>query len=90
MNFYNPFYRARSLGKYLMLLKINYAIETGKIYYYPGYIVRGFPKFDYKLFPDQDATEFYDSTREEWVAFAGASLLGAVSFAAGEDRAGEL
>jgi leucyl-tRNA---protein transferase len=79
MNFYDPSYKSKSLGKYLMLLKINYAMATGKTHYYPGYIVGGFPKFDYKLFPDPGATEFYDSNREEWLPFAGATLPGAVS-----------
>ncbi|MDP4261824.1 MAG: arginine-tRNA-protein transferase [Bacteroidota bacterium] len=89
MNFYNPSYKTKSLGKYLMLLKINYAIESGKLYYYPGYIVGGFPKFDYKLFPDPDATEFYDSNREEWISYAGASLPIAANLNMKNDFAGE-
>src|SRR5204863_6789315 len=51
MNFFHPAYKKYSLGKYLMLLKIDHAIEMGKLWYYPGYIARGYLKFDYKLFP---------------------------------------
>jgi arginine-tRNA-protein transferase len=80
MNFYDPLYKAKSPGKYLMLLKINYAIETGKLYYYPGYIVGGFSKFDYKLFPDPAATELYDSIKENWLPFDWSTLSGAVSY----------
>ena len=67
MNFYRPEYRSRSLGKYLMLLKIGYALHTGRRYYYPGYIAKGFPKFDYKYFPDPGATEVYDQVNHEWI-----------------------
>lgn len=50
INFYHPDYKKYSLGKYLMLLKINHAKTLGKTWYYPGYIIYGNPKFDYKLF----------------------------------------
>jgi arginine-tRNA-protein transferase len=70
MNFYHPGYRSKSLGKYLMLLKIQHAKQMGTTYYYPGYIARGFSKFDYKIFPDPGATEVYDSQKEEWIDLA--------------------
>jgi len=70
MNFYHPDYRKFSLGKYLMLLKINYASQQGKTYYYPGYLVRHYPKFDYKLFPCEAATEVYDDTSGRWLPFS--------------------
>lgn len=85
MNFYHPAYKSKSLGKYLMLLKINLAVELGKIYYYPGYIVSGISKFDYKLFPDPDATEWYDSMREEWIAYTASSLPGKIDFNSSDD-----
>ena len=37
LNFYHPGYNKYSLGKYLMLLKIDYAIAHSKQWYYPGY-----------------------------------------------------
>lgn len=70
MNFYHPAYRKYSLGKYLMLLKINYAQAHKKAYYYPGYLVSKYPKFDYKLFPCQEATEVLDSVSGWWLPFS--------------------
>ncbi|HEY6503526.1 MAG TPA: hypothetical protein VIZ28_06070 [Chitinophagaceae bacterium] len=74
MNFYDPGYKTKSLGKWLMLLKINYAIEKGKLFYYPGYIAGGFSKFDYKLFPGPAAAEIFDSRQEQWIAYDRSSL----------------
>lgn len=70
MNFYHPDYRKYSLGKYLMLLKINHAQAYRKTHYYPGYLVSGYPKFDYKLFPCQSATEVFDSIGGRWLPFS--------------------
>lgn len=70
MNFYHPDYRKYSLGKYLMLLKINYAIARKKAYYYPGYLVSGYPKFDYKLFACPAATEVFDNSTGLWLPFS--------------------
>ncbi|MEZ0487079.1 GNAT family N-acetyltransferase [Fibrella aquatica] len=70
MNFYHPDYRKHSLGKYLMLLKIRYAQQQQKTHYYPGYLIGNYPKFDYKLFACQAATELYDAQREEWLPFS--------------------
>ncbi|MGA0559497.1 arginine-tRNA-protein transferase [Larkinella sp. VNQ87] len=70
MNFYHPDYRKHSLGKYLMLQKINYARLHQKHYYYPGYLVSNYPKFDYKLFPCEAATEVYDDNSGQWLPFS--------------------
>ncbi|MBL7731916.1 MAG: GNAT family N-acetyltransferase [Chitinophagaceae bacterium] len=67
LNIYHPDYKHKSLGKYLMLLKIRYALERGKTFYYPGYISTAISKFDYKLFPGKDATEVYLSNSGTWV-----------------------
>ncbi len=67
MNFYHPAYRRQSLGKYLMLLKIEHARRQQKTYYYPGYIVSNYPKFDYKLFACAAATEVFDDRHADWV-----------------------
>ncbi|WP_338875718.1 arginine-tRNA-protein transferase [Spirosoma sp. SC4-14] len=69
MNFYHPAYRKYSLGKFLMLQKINHARHQQKIYYYPGYLVHNYPKFDYKLFPCEAATEVYDAHSGIWLPF---------------------
>ncbi|MBO0359715.1 GNAT family N-acetyltransferase [Hymenobacter sp. BT186] len=70
MNFYDPGYRKYSLGKYLMLLKINHARHQQKTFYYPGYLVHNYPKFDYKLFPSLAATEMYNCLNSEWLPFS--------------------
>ena len=70
MNFYHPAYRKHSLGKYLMLLKINYAQAQQKTYYYPGYIAADYAKFDYKLFACEAATEVFDSRSGTWLPFS--------------------
>lgn len=70
LNFYHPLHKTRSLGKYLMLLKIGYAMQHFKTWYYLGYIANGYPKFDYKLFPDIIATEVYDSWNNIWRPFS--------------------
>ena len=70
MNFYHPAYRKHSLGKYLMLLKINHAQTRQKTYYYPGYLVSNYPKFDYKLFSCEAATEVFDSNSGRWLPFS--------------------
>lgn len=70
MNFYHPDYRKQSLGKYLMLLKIQYAQQQQKTYYYPGYLIGHYPKFDYKLFACEAATEVYDALKGDWLPFS--------------------
>lgn len=70
MNFYHPDYHRQSLGKYLMLLKIKYAQQHQKIWYYPGYLVGHYSKFDYKLFACREATEVYDAINGQWLLFS--------------------
>jgi leucyl-tRNA---protein transferase len=69
MSFYHPDYKKYSLGKYLLLKKIEYARAQGKQWFYPGYIVAGISSFDYKLFPCEAATEMLIPERDEWVAY---------------------
>ncbi len=70
MNFYDPDYRRHSLGKYLMLLKVEHARRRGFTHYYPGYLVHNYPKFDYKLFPCLAATQVYDALAGHWLPFS--------------------
>lgn len=70
LNFYDPTYRQYSLGKHLMLLKAEYARRLQFDYYYPGYVVHGYPKFDYKLFACAGATEVFNSISGFWQPFA--------------------
>ena len=70
LNFYDPAYRQHSLGKYLLLLKTDYARRLQLDYYYPGYVVHGYSKFDYKLFACLAATEVFDSVSRQWLPFS--------------------
>lgn len=70
VNFYDPSYRKFSLGKYLLLLKTEYARQRQLAYYYPGYLVQGYPKFDYKLFACLAATEVFDCRSSHWLPFS--------------------
>jgi len=70
MNFYHPDYRRYSLGKFLMLQKIRYAQQQQKVYYYPGYVVSHYPKFDYKLYACESATELFDQLSGNWLPFS--------------------
>jgi arginyl-tRNA--protein-N-Asp/Glu arginylyltransferase len=49
MGIYDPAYQRYSLGFYTMLKEITFARDNGFRYYYPGYVVPGYERFDYKL-----------------------------------------
>ncbi|SFQ28949.1 GNAT family N-acetyltransferase [Hymenobacter arizonensis] len=70
LNYYDPDYRQYSLGKYLLLLKTDYARRLQLDYYYPGYVVHDYPKFDYKLFLSPTATEVFDSISGRWLPYS--------------------
>ncbi len=65
---YNPDYQAYSLGYSSMLFEINYALENGFQYYYPGYVVPGNPDFDYKH--RIGLLEYFDLPTEKWLPYA--------------------
>jgi arginine-tRNA-protein transferase len=69
MNFYHPDYKKYSLGKYLMLLKMKYAIELHMQYYYTGYLALGISKFDYKIFPHSSLIEVFIPSLNCWFPF---------------------
>jgi arginine-tRNA-protein transferase len=69
VNFYDPAYRKHSLGKYLMLLKLEHARRHGLAYYYPGYLMHNYPKFDYKLWACAAATEVFYARTHRWRLF---------------------
>jgi arginyl-tRNA--protein-N-Asp/Glu arginylyltransferase len=70
VNFYDPEFQKYSLGKYLILKKIEYAQNAGMDWYYPGYIGYQFPKFDYKLFPGTASAEIFDPISREWISYS--------------------
>ena len=76
LHFYDHDYKKYSLGKYLMLLEIDYARQHNKEFYYTGYIGICIDKFDYKLFCDINATEVYVPQDEEWVLWNSIGKVG--------------
>ena len=67
---YDPAYSDHSLGFYTMLVEIQYGLDHGFVYYYPGYIVPGFSRFDYKLrVGKKEEIEFYDLKSRTWLNF---------------------
>lgn len=70
INFYHPNYNKFSPGKFLILKKIDYALENDIHYYYTGYISTAIGKFDYKLFPDPAAIEVYLPVERVWIPYS--------------------
>jgi len=69
MNIYHPAYAAYSLGKFLIMQKLQYAIEHQMEFYYTGYISTASTRFDYKTFPDADAVQVYLPTYNKWLHY---------------------
>ncbi|MES2775968.1 MAG: GNAT family N-acetyltransferase [Bacteroidota bacterium] len=69
LNFYHPDYHKYSLGKYLILKKLDFAVENSMTYYYTGYISTANTKFDYKLFPCLAAVEVYLPVENKWLPY---------------------
>ncbi|MDE3212803.1 MAG: GNAT family N-acetyltransferase [Bacteroidota bacterium] len=74
VNFFDPGFRKYSPGKYLMLLKIQYALQQGMEYYYPGYISCDFKKFDYKLWPGESFAEILNPLTQKWEPYSPALM----------------
>jgi|AntRauTorckE5430_2_1112549.scaffolds.fasta_scaffold00508_11 arginine-tRNA-protein transferase len=64
---YDPLLKSFSLGYYTMLLEIQYCIDNGMRYYYPGYVVPGYQRFDYKL--RLGNSEYFDLRTDSWIAY---------------------
>jgi arginine-tRNA-protein transferase len=69
-NIYDPLYSKYSLGKYLMILAYQFCVKNTIKWFYPGYIIKGYPKFDYKLFLDKKATEIYIYDLKQWKPYS--------------------
>lgn len=69
LHFYDPDYARYSLGKYLILLTLDVLRERGFEWYYPGYVVTGERRFDYKLFLGRDKASYFDPRIQEWAPF---------------------
>lgn len=74
LHFFDPTYRRYSLGKYLILLTVDYLKSKGYEFYYPGYVAAGFPKLDYKLFLGKEAAQYFHFETETWRQFQNSIL----------------
>ncbi len=72
---FDPAEERRSLGIFTMLKEIEFAMESGKDFYYQGYCYEGESFYDYKK--RFRATECYD-WRGNWTAFESAEQNAAV------------
>ena len=73
--FYDPAYAKCSLGKYTMLLAIDYMKKHTYKYYYIGYLINGDRKFDYKLFLGPESAYVYDTENNSWDKFNPSILI---------------
>jgi arginyl-tRNA--protein-N-Asp/Glu arginylyltransferase len=66
VSFYDPEYKRFSLGKVLMLAKMQFCQESGMRWYYPGYVAPGYAKFDYKLDVGKEYSYFLELKSRHW------------------------
>jgi arginine-tRNA-protein transferase len=64
---YHPDYEKNSLGYFTMLAEIDYALNYGYVYFYPGYVTPGYRRFDYKLRIGE--VEYFDLKTEKWLDY---------------------
>jgi leucyl-tRNA---protein transferase len=69
LHFYDPEFKRYSLGKYLILLTIDFLKSEEYEWYYPGYIVEGLSKMDYKLFLGKTEAQYFDPEILQWKYF---------------------
>lgn len=63
---YHPDYGRFSLGKALIYAKMDYCARNGVKWFYPGYVVPGYKKFNYKLEMAPGHTAFYCPQSSVW------------------------
>lgn len=68
LGIFDPKLRAFSLGYYTMLLEMQHCLDRNFRYYYPGYVVPGYQRFDYKLRLGE--AEYYDVRSDSWLPHA--------------------
>ncbi len=69
LHFFDPAYSKYSPGKYLILITIDYLKTHGYHFYYPGYVVEGVSKMDYKLFLGREQAQYFDPMAITWKYF---------------------
>lgn len=65
---YDPDFQKFSLGFFTMLLEVEYGLKNGYRYFYPGYVVPGYERFDYKLRIGD--VHYYDLATQNWLPYA--------------------
>ena len=65
LGFYHPAYSTHSLGLYTMLEEIQFCRYLGMNWFYPGYVVPGYHRFDYKLRIGD--VEYFDLGSDSWL-----------------------
>ena len=63
---YDPAYKHFSLGKYLIYEKMQFCKNKGFTWFYPGYYVPGYARFDYKKEIGKGAIEYFDPEQRKW------------------------
>jgi arginine-tRNA-protein transferase len=66
LHFFDPAYARFSLGKLLILETLDYLRTTGRTWYYPGYVVEGDRKMNYKLFLGAEHAWYFDPEVVAW------------------------
>ena len=72
LGIYDPLLSSFSLGYYTMLLEMEYCRSHGLSHYYPGYVVPGYQRFDYKL--RLGGNEYFDIRSEQWISYDGEDI----------------
>lgn len=75
LHFFDPQYKSNSLGKFLILLTIDYLKLNRYEFYYPGYVVEGLSKMNYKLFLGKEVAQYFDPEMETWNDFQESILI---------------
>jgi len=68
MGVYDPDYHRHSIGYYTMLLEMIFCQKHNRRFYYPGYVVPGYERFDYKL--RIGPVDYYHLPSGDWRPFA--------------------
>ena len=79
LNFFDPSYRQYSLGKYLILLTVDYLKANDFELYYPGYLVESVSKMDYKLFLGEQDAQYFDPEIVAWRYFPQSPFFAMIS-----------
>jgi len=71
MGIYEPGYQKYSLGFYTMLMEIEYCLQHGFQFFYPGYVVPGYGRFDYKLrIGREQDLQYYSLQAGGWLPYS--------------------